>query len=757
MIVDDVLYFAEPAFEDGVVGQAVTYATSPPRNALYFSAAGNDGNKDDGQSGTWVGDFAPGAPSVAPLPLGGTLHDFDPGVGVTLGNTVTALNGGVPIDLFWSDKFGASSNDYDLFIMDSTMTSIIGSSTNIQNGTQDPHEESNISPAVGRKAVIYQKAGAASRYLGLYSNRGRLSITTGETMRGHATSAGAIAVAATPAASAIGPGNPIGPFPGVHTVANQVERYSSDGPVHAFFNPDGSPITPGVFTSAGGAVRQKPDVTAADGVATSVSGYNPFYGTSAAAPNAAAIATLARSAVPGATSAQVRAALTSPASVLDIEGAGVDRSSGAGILMAPALLTSLGAVPGGAPPPPPANVAPVGVADAYTTGQGTALAVGAATGVLANDTDADGDTLTATAATAAAHGTVAMAANGSFTYTPASGYSGPDGFTYRPKDAALSGGVTSVSITVTPATPATPAVPAAQTAPVGVDDAYTVAEGQVLDVPAATGLLANDVDVNGDALTVTGLTTAAHGTATVGVDGSLTYTPAAGYVGPDGFTYRPFDGVAGGNVTTVALTVTAASGPVPPPSSGCAASPFTDVLPTNVHAGAIDCAFERGLTSGTSPTTFSPDASATRGAMASFIARLIHAAGAALPPNPPDAFVDDDGSVHELAINQLASLFIVSGKAPGFYDPSGVLTRGQMATLLVGAVEYVTGAPLPVVTDHFVDDNGDVHEHDINALFESGLTTGFGDGTFRPFQAVRRDQMASFLVRGYDALVPSTP
>jgi hypothetical protein len=143
--------------------------------------------------------------------------------------------------------------------------------------------------------------------------------------------------------------------------------------------------------------------------------------------------------------------------------------------------------------------------------------------------------------------------------------------------------------------------------------------------------------------------------------------------------------------------------------------------------------------------------------MASFIARLIHAAGAALPSAPPDAFTDDEGSVHELAINQLAALSIVSGKAPGIYDPGAALTRGQMATLLVGAVEYVTGAPLAVASDDFPDDNGDVHEHDIDALFEAGLTTGFSDGTFRPGDAVRRDQMASFLVRGYDALVPAAP
>jgi hypothetical protein len=76
--------------------------------------------------------------------------------------------------------------------------------------------------------------------------------------------------------------------------------------------------------------------------------------------------------------------------------------------------------------------------------------------------------------------------------------------------------------------------------------------------------------------------------------------------------------------------------------------------------------------------------------------------------------------------------------------------------LLVGAVEYVTGQALTVTSDHFPDDNGDVHEHDINALFEAGLTNGFGDGTYRPNNPVQRDQMASFLVRAFDVLMVPT-
>ena len=90
--------------------------------------------------------------------------------------------------------------------------------------------------------------------------------------------------------------------------------------------------------------------------------------------------------------------------------------------------------------------APVAAADAYTVDAGTTLTV-AAPGVLANDSDPDGDAITAALATSPAHGTVALDASGSFTYTPKSGYSGPDSFTYAATDGRLKSTAT-VSINV---------------------------------------------------------------------------------------------------------------------------------------------------------------------------------------------------------------------------------------------------------------------------------------------------------------------
>ena len=99
--------------------------------------------------------------------------------------------------------------------------------------------------------------------------------------------------------------------------------------------PPATRITPGNFLHTGGVIRQKPDFTAADGVGTTLdpaSGLNPFYGTSAAAPHAGAIAALVKQAAPLATNAQIATFLTSTA--LDIMAPGSDAGSGVGILQA---------------------------------------------------------------------------------------------------------------------------------------------------------------------------------------------------------------------------------------------------------------------------------------------------------------------------------------------------------------------------------------------------------------------------------------
>ncbi|WP_315831151.1 VCBS domain-containing protein [Bradyrhizobium prioriisuperbiae] len=96
-------------------------------------------------------------------------------------------------------------------------------------------------------------------------------------------------------------------------------------------------------------------------------------------------------------------------------------------------------------------------------------------------------------------------------------------------------------------------------APVAATDSYTVAEDTPLNVPAATGVLANDSDVAGGALSAVLVTGPAHGTLTLNADGSFSYQAAANYAGPDSFTYKANDGSLNSAPVTVNLTVTPVS------------------------------------------------------------------------------------------------------------------------------------------------------------------------------------------------------
>ncbi len=100
------------------------------------------------------------------------------------------------------------------------------------------------------------------------------------------------------------------------------------------------------------------------------------------------------------------------------------------------------------------NTAPVAVADSYTAVADAPLTV-AAPGVLSNDTDAESNPLTAAVVTNPANGTLALNPNGSFTYTPNSGFTGGDSFTYRANDGTDNSNTATVSINVQSVTPGT--------------------------------------------------------------------------------------------------------------------------------------------------------------------------------------------------------------------------------------------------------------------------------------------------------------
>lgn len=113
-----------------------------------------------------------------------------------------------------------------------------------------------------------------------------------------------------------------------------------------------------------------------------------------------------------------------------------------------------------------------------------------------------------------------------------------------------------------------------------------------------------------------------------------------------------------------------------------------------------------------------------------------------LPGSATDAFADDDGSIHEADINRLAASGITGGCATNRYCPRNAVTRGQMASFLARAL----GLP-SAVRDYFADDDRSTHQTDINRLAESGITGGCGHGRFCPAASVTRGQMAAFLHR----------
>lgn len=180
---------------------------------------------------------------------------------------------------------------------------------------------------------------------------------------------------------------------------------------------------------------------------------------------------------------------------------------------------------------------------------------------------------------------------------------------------------------------------------------------------------------------------------------------------------------------------------------------FTDVPSGSPHRLAISCLVWWDVAKGRTTTSYAPSAGVTREAMATFVARAILAAGGTLPTAPPNAFTDDEGSVHQLAIDQLAAVGVVGGTGGGRYSPDTVVTRGQMARFLARAVERVTGAPMPAGPNYFTDDAGSIFEADIDQVALAGITGGRTDGTYVPSGAVTRDQMGSFLARTLDLFV----
>ncbi len=279
------------------------------------------------------------------------------------------------------------------------------------------------------------------------------------------------------------------------------------------------------------------------------------------------------------------------------------------------------------------NPAPVAFNDNATTLAGTPVTIAP----LANDSDADGDPLNITSLTPAANGTATLNSDGTITYVPNAGFTGPETLTYTVSDG--NGGTTTATITIVVGAPpvdvplvtgtiapqtATDAQPitlidagglftdpnggpltftatglpsglaidpvtgiitgtpepdasaggpyaitvtgvdpqgnqvsttfvlaVANPAPVAANDATSTP----LDTPVTLGVLSNDTDPDGDALTVSYASDPAHGTVAINANGTITYSPDAGFTGTDTFTYTVSDGQGGTSIATVTISV----------------------------------------------------------------------------------------------------------------------------------------------------------------------------------------------------------
>jgi subtilisin family serine protease len=170
------------------------------------------------------------------------------------------------------------------------------------------------------------------------------------------------------------------------------------------------------------------------------------------------------------------------------------------------------------------------------------------------------------------------------------------------------------------------------------------------------------------------------------------------------------------------------------------AMPSFDDVAGNVHADNIEALAAAGITQGCSPRSFCPSDPVTRGQIATFLDRALNL------PDGTASFSDvGDDHPHAAGIAAAATAGVTVGCDAERYCPDAELTRAQMASLLDRALDLADGAP------RFSDVAPDgVHTPGIWAVAAAEITQGCAPGRYCPSQHVTRAQMASFLVRALD-------
>ena len=156
----------------------------------------------------------------------------------------------------------------------------------------------------------------------------------------------------------------------------------------------------------------------------------------------------------------------------------------------------------------------------------------------------DGDDLTSILVSGPENGALELFDDGSFMYTPVSGFSEIDTFTYVASDeSGLQSNVTTVTLVVGNQTP------------VANDDTYQVGVNGILDVSSPEGILINDSDYEERIILSELVTNVTNGTLALGTNGAFTYLPENDFVGTDTFTYRVSDTINLSSEATVTIIV----------------------------------------------------------------------------------------------------------------------------------------------------------------------------------------------------------
>ncbi|GMA91785.1 hypothetical protein GCM10025869_23140 [Homoserinibacter gongjuensis] len=348
------------------------------------------------------------------------------------------------------------------------------------------------------------------------------------------------------------------------------------------------------------------------------------------------------------------------------------------------------------------TVTPVAVDDADATPAGTPLSRDAAAGVLADDL---GSGLVVTGHAAPASGTLTIAADGGYDYTPTPGFSGTVTSTYTVRDSSAQTTMATLTITVTP---------------LAVDDADTTSAGVTVSRDAASGVLSDD---RGTGLTVTGFTAPASGTLTIALDGSYVYTPAAGFSGPVASTYTVQD--AHGQLTTAALSI--------------------DVTPVAVDDSdqtTVDTAITRDAANGVLPDDLGTALTVTTHTAAAH-GTIVIASDGSYDYTPDNGFSGTDSVVYTVrdASGQTTTATLVITVAPVGGDDVATTPAGTVLTVAASGVLGNDAGTALAVTSHTQPGEGSVA---LNADGSYSYTPPAGYSGVTSFDYTATDGLTSY-------------